>query len=87
MDLSRPTKYPKNELLIKTLIVPSRVDKLTCHSITANSIFEDYEYYSFSEIHGHFNCLQAISLQCLSETLKSCQALQQIITYSRNDRF
>ena len=50
-------------------------------------MYEDYEYYSFSEIQGYFNCLQTILLQYLSEALKSCQTLQQIITYLRDDRF
>ena len=34
VDLSRLSKYLKNELLIQTLSVPNRVDKLTCSSVT-----------------------------------------------------
>ena len=50
-------------------------------------MYKGYDYHTFSEIDGYFNCLQAISLLRLSEVLKSCQTLKQIITYVRDDRF
>ena len=34
MDFSRPSKYPKNELLTQTLGVLNRVDKPSCLSVT-----------------------------------------------------
>ena len=47
MDLSRPSKYPRNEPLVQILSVPNRADKLTCLSITFK--YKDYDYYSITK--------------------------------------
>ena len=41
---------------------PYHAKLINLHVPLSNSIYKDYEYYSFSEMHGYFNCLQAISL-------------------------
>ena len=63
VEFSRPSKYPKNELLTQTLGVPKiELINLVVPLQLLNSIYKDYEYLSFSELDGYFNCLQAISL-------------------------
>ena len=50
----------------------------------SNSTYKEYEYYSFSEIHGYLNCLEAISLKCWTEALKYVKHFNTI-TYAMID--
>ena len=89
MDFSRPSKYPKNVLLILTLSVhvPSKVDKITCHSI-------NFKVYTKTMKITFLRCMDILIAyrpfhynMCLTEALKYCQTLQQIITYLHDDQF
>ena len=52
----------KMNCLYKLSVYKAELINLLVPLQLSNEIYKDYDYYSCSEIHGYFNCQQAISL-------------------------
>ena len=53
--------YQNIQKMKQNLGIPNRVDQLTCPSTTFKKHIQRLRFILFFEIHGYFNCLQAIS--------------------------